>query len=147
MDTTQVRSWFGKLLAAAALAAVLLPGVSGADEPVLDPKHPRDPNDIVYGGQGVTDHSAIAAVCSLIIPGVGQIINHNESKKVVTHAVIGLLYFVGFVQPLGFVFGLFHVWSAWDAFIVRKGGYFNGTVEATGAWLDVSCGGHDPGMA
>ena len=140
MNTSTVRWSARKLLAAAVLGAVLLPTMGLTEEPVLDPKHPRDPNDIVYGGQGVTEHSAVAAVCSLIIPGVGQAINRNATKKIVTHGVIGLVYFVGLVHPLGFVFGLFHIWSAWDAFIVRKGGYFNGTVGVPEAWHDASLG-------
>ena len=140
MQTPSVRWFLRKLMAAAVLGAVLLPVPGSAEEPVLDSKHPRDPNDIVYGGQGVSEHSAIAAVCSLIIPGVGQAINRNATKKIVTHGVIGLVYFVGLVHPLGFVFGLFHIWSAWDAFIVRKGGYFNGTVAVPEAWHDASLG-------
>ncbi len=122
------------------LAAAVLAGAAGAEEPVFDKKSPSHPNDIIYGGRGVSDHSAVGAICSLIIPGIGQAINHNETKKIVTHAVVGLLYFAGLVHPIGWVLGLFHVWSCWDALIDRPGGYINGTVQAPAGWLDVSTG-------
>lgn len=117
----------GTLLAVVfAVTAVAAPAL--ADERVFERKSPRDPNDIIYGGRGVSDHSAVGAVVSLIIPGLGQAINKNKTKKIVTHLVLGALYFVGFAHPAGFVFGLFHLWSCWDALIDRPGGYIDGCV-------------------
>lgn len=122
---------------------LLAAAATRAEQPVFDRKHPSDPNDIIYGGRGVQDHTVVAALCSAILPGVGQAINKNPSKKIVTHAVVGLLFWVGVAHPIGFVFGLFHVWSAWDALIDRPGGYINGCVlgPERGAWLEAGCGG------
>lgn len=127
-------------LAVLVLGAAMLAGSSRADEKVFDQKTPRDQNDIIYGGRGVSDHSAIAGIVSLIIPGLGQAINKNETKKVVTHLVIGLVGYVAVVNPIGFVFAVFHIWSGWDALIDRRGGYINECVNAPPAWMDVSTG-------
>jgi len=51
----------------------------------------------------------------LIWPGIGQYLNDNETKKNVTHAVIGLL------PP-------FRLWSGWDALIARQGGRWDGKI-------------------
>jgi len=139
MQTQSLTRIIGSL-AVLALAVSMLASTGRADEKVFDKKTPRDQNDIIYGGRGVTDHSAIAGIVSLIIPGLGQAINKNETKKVVTHLVIGLVGFVAVVNPIGFVFAVFHVWSGWDALIDRRGGYINECVEAPPAWLDVSTG-------
>ena len=113
------------LLGSLAVAA----GPAGADERVFDKKSPSNPNDIVYGGRGVSDRSAVAGVVSLILPGIGQAINKNEGKKVATHLIVGLIGFTGFINPLGFIFAVFHLWSGWDALIDRRGGYLNGCVD------------------
>jgi hypothetical protein len=127
-------------LAVLAVVVAAVPGTGRCDEKVFEVKTPRDQNDIIYGGRGVTDHSAVAGLVSLIIPGLGQAINKNSTPKIVTHLVIGLVGFVGFVTPVGFVFGVFHIWSGWDALIDRRGGYINGCVAAPDTWLDVSTG-------
>ena len=139
MNTRNFRASVIVLLAVAAMASAL-PGTGRADERVFDKKTPRNPNDIIYGGRGVSDHSAVGAICSLIIPGIGQAINHNETKKIVTHGIVGLLYFAGLVNPIGWALGLFHIWSCWDALIDRQGGYINGCVQAPESWNDVSTG-------
>ena len=110
------------------LAACAAAGPVQASDRVFDKKSPSDPNDIIYGGRGVSDHSAVAGIVSLFIPGIGQAINKNPTKKVVTHLVIGLVGFTGFIHPIGFVFAVFHLWSAWDGLIDRPGGYINGCV-------------------
>ena len=118
-------STFGAILV---LAAALAAGRSFAEERVFDKKSPSNPNDIIYGGRGVSDHSAVGCLCSAIIPGVGQAVNRNKTGKIVTHLVVGLLPFISLVSPIGHVFWIFHVWSAWDALIDRPGGYINGCV-------------------
>jgi hypothetical protein len=128
-----------------AFAATLVGSTASAEERVFERKSPRDPNDIIYGGRGVSERSGVAGVCSLLVPGVGQAINKNRTPKVVTHLVIGLLPYVAWFSPLwpiGGLFGLFHIWSAWDALIDRPGGYINGAVLAPGAgeWQDASTG-------
>lgn len=114
--------------------------VAKVEAEVTDRKSPSDPNDIIRGGRGVTGNSAVAGLCSLVIPGIGQAINRNPTKKIVTHGLLGLLWFAGFAHPAGWVFGLWHVWSGWDALIDRPGGYINGAVMApyTHEWLDAS---------
>jgi len=116
----------------------ILPSTGTAEERVFDRKSPRDQNDIIYGGRGVSDRSAVAGVCSLIIPGLGQAVNSNEGKKIVVHLVVGLLPLVMYVHPAGGIFFLFHIWSGWDALIDRRGGYINGTVSAPVEWLDAT---------
>ena len=58
----------------------------------------------------------VAGLASLIIwPGLGQYLNDNETKKNVTHAVLGLT-------------GIFRLWSGWDALINRQGGRWDGKI-------------------
>lgn len=53
-------------------------------------------------------------LASLIIwPGIGQYLNNNQTKKNVTHAIVGL-------------FPPFRFWSGWDALIARQGGRWDG---------------------
>jgi hypothetical protein len=137
MDARFLKVTMLGLLAVVAGAAAM-PACGFAEEPVFEKKSPRNPNDLIYGGRGVCSRSAIACVCSAIIPGVGQAINENQPKKIIVHGAVGLLSFIGFANPVGFVFGIFHIWSAWDALIDRPGGYINGTVSAPGVILDVS---------
>ena len=64
----------------------------------------------------ITGKSVLAGVLSLIIwPGIGQAVNQDQGKKVVTHAIVGLL------PP-------FRFWSGYDALVRRKGGYWEGKV-------------------
>jgi len=64
----------------------------------------------------VTGKSVVAGLTSLFLwPGIGQVINDNESKKSVTHAVLGLT-------------GIFRFWSGWDALIGRQGGRWDGKI-------------------
>ncbi len=53
---------------------------------------------------------------SLVVwPGIGKNLNHNETKKNVTHAVLRLT-------------GIFRLWSGWDALINRQGGRWDGKI-------------------
>ncbi len=64
----------------------------------------------------VTGKSVVAGLTSLLLwPGIGQVINENQGKKVVTHALLGLT-------------GIFRLWSGWDALIDREGGRWNGKI-------------------
>ena len=64
----------------------------------------------------ITGKSAVAGLTSLLIwPGIGQYLNDNEDKKIVTHALLGLT-------------GIFRIWSGWDALIQRKGGRWDGKI-------------------
>lgn len=70
--------------------------------------------EIQHGG--ITGKSVVAGVLSLIIwPGIGQAVNTADGKKVLTHAIVGLL------PP-------FRFWSGYDALVDRKGGYWDGRV-------------------
>ena len=133
-------AWTALLLATAGLA--ILPGAGFGEERVFERKTPSDPNQIIYGGRGVTDRSALAGLCSLLLPGVGQAVNRNKPEKIIVHGVLGLLSFVAVFNPVGFVFGVFHVWSCWDALIDRTGGYLGGTVlnPANEGWLETTSG-------
>src|SRR3989338_3664377 len=58
----------------------------------------------------ITGKTSCFGLASLIIwPGIGQYLNNNETKKNVTHAIVGI------VPP-------FRLWSGWDALIARQGG-------------------------
>ena len=71
-------------------------------------------NTAVHGK--ITGKTVCYGLASLIIwPGIGQYLNDNETKKNVTHAVIGLL------PP-------FRLWSGWDALIARQGGRWDGKI-------------------
>ena len=62
----------------------------------------------------ITGKTVCFGLASLIIwPGIGQYLNNNETKKNVTHAIIGL------IPP-------FRLWSGWDALIARQGGRWDG---------------------
>ena len=75
---------------ALACAGVLLPAMAGAEQPVFEKKRPRNPDDIIYGGRGVTDRTIIAGICSVFIPGIGQAINEDRTPKVLVHLALGL---------------------------------------------------------
>ncbi len=71
-------------------------------------------NTAVHGK--ITGKTVCFGLASLIIwPGFGQYLNNNETKKNVTHAVIGL-------------FPPFRLWSGWDALIARQGGRWDGKI-------------------
>jgi hypothetical protein len=64
----------------------------------------------------ITGKTAIFGLTSLLIwPGIGQYLNDNQSKKIITHAVIGL-------------FPPFRLWSGWDALVARQGGRWDGKI-------------------
>ena len=64
----------------------------------------------------ITGKTVCYGLASLIIwPGIGQYLNNNETKKNVTHAVLGLT-------------GIFRLWSGWDALIGRQGGRWDGKI-------------------
>ena len=71
-------------------------------------------NTAVHGE--ITGKSVVSGLCSFLIwPGIGQYVNDNETKKNVTHAVLGLT-------------GIFRFWSGWDALINRQGGRWDGKI-------------------
>ena len=64
----------------------------------------------------ITGKTVVAGLASLVIwPGLGQYLNDNETKKNVTHAVLGLT-------------GIFRLWSGWDALVARQGGRWDGKI-------------------
>ena len=64
----------------------------------------------------ISGKTVVYGLASLLIwPGLGQYLNDNETKKNVTHAVIGIL------PP-------FRLWSGWDAMINRQGGRWDGKI-------------------
>jgi len=74
-------------------------------------KNPDPPKNGHISGRSVG-----AAALSLIIwPGIGQAVNNGKGQKVLTHAAFGLL------PPYRF-------WSAYDALVDRKGGYWKGRI-------------------
>ena len=56
-----------------------------------------------------------AAVSFLLWPGLGQLMLENPVDKNVTHAVLGLT-------------GIFRFWSAYDAFVDRRGGVWHNRI-------------------
>ena len=64
----------------------------------------------------ITGKTVCYGLASLIIwPGIGQYLNDQQTKKNVTHAIIGIL------PP-------FRFWSGWDALITRDGGRWDGKI-------------------
>jgi hypothetical protein len=64
----------------------------------------------------ITGKTVCFGLASLIIwPGIGQYLNNNQTKKNLTHAIIGL------IPP-------FRLWSGWDALIDRQGGRWDGKI-------------------
>ncbi len=64
----------------------------------------------------ITGKTVCFGLSSLFLwPGIGQYLNNNETKKNVTHAIIGL-------------FPPFRLWSGWDALIARQGGRWDGKI-------------------
>ncbi len=71
-------------------------------------------NTAVHGE--ITGKTVCFGLASLILwPGIGQYLNDNETKKNLTHALIGLL------PP-------FRLWSGWDALVARQGGRWDGKI-------------------
>lgn len=64
----------------------------------------------------ITGRTVVSGLTSLLIwPGIGQYLNKNETKKNVTHAILGLT-------------GIFRLWSGWDGLINRQGGRWDGKI-------------------
>ena len=85
-----------------ALCLVSIPSVAFAE------------NTAVHGE--ISGKSVCAGLCSLLIwPGIGQLINDNETEKNVWHAILGLT-------------GIFRFWSGWDGLIDRQGGRWDGRI-------------------
>lgn len=64
----------------------------------------------------ITGKSVVSGLCSFLIwPGIGQYVNDCETKKNVTHALLGITQ-------------IFRFWSGWDALVQRKGGYWDGKI-------------------
>jgi hypothetical protein len=71
-------------------------------------------NTAVHGK--ITGKSVVAGACSLLLwPGIGQYLNDNQTKKNVTHAILGIAQ-------------IFRLWSGWDALIARQGGRWDGKI-------------------
>lgn len=64
----------------------------------------------------ITGKTVCYGLASLIVwPGIGQYLNDNQTKKNVTHAILGLTV-------------VFRLWSGWDALISRQGGRWDGKI-------------------
>jgi len=64
----------------------------------------------------ITGKTVCYGLASLLIwPGIGQYLNNNQTKKNVTHAILGLT-------------GIFRFWSGWDALVARQGGRWDGKI-------------------
>ncbi len=71
-------------------------------------------NTAVHGE--ITPVTIVAGLFSFFLwPGIGQVMNQNEAKKVMTHILLGFT-------------GIFRLWSGWDALIGRQGGRWNGLI-------------------
>lgn len=71
-------------------------------------------NTAVHGK--ITGKTVCYGLASLVIwPGIGQYLNDNETKKNVTHAILGLTV-------------VFRFWSGWDALVARQGGRWDGKI-------------------
>ena len=64
----------------------------------------------------ISGKTVLSGVASLLVwPGIGQAVNDEPGKKVLTHALLGLL------PP-------YRIWSGYDALVDREGGYWNGKI-------------------
>lgn len=70
-----------------------------------------------HGTNGkVSGRSIGAGALSLIVwPGLGQILNGQSDKKVITHALLGLT-------------GIFRIWSCYDGVVDRNGGVWENRI-------------------
>lgn len=89
------------LLFLAAIVGIQTPAMAGGTE-----GHPGK----------VSGKSVGAAALSLLVwPGIGQVILDNPVEKNCTHALLGLT-------------GIFRFWSAYDAFVDRRGGVWHNRI-------------------
>ncbi|MCM1009427.1 MAG: hypothetical protein NC390_00930 [Fusobacterium sp.] len=90
------------------LATMMLLAVIASTSPALAETHGTN-------GQ-VSGKSIGAGALSLIVwPGLGQILNGQSDKKVITHALLGLT-------------GVFRFWSCYDAVVDRNGGVWENRI-------------------
>lgn len=90
------------------LAAIMLFAVIASTSPAFAGTHGTN-------GQ-VSGKSVGAGALSLIVwPGLGQILNGQSDKKVITHALLGLT-------------GVFRFWSCYDAVVDRNGGVWKNRI-------------------
>lgn len=81
---------------------------------ILSTPHAWAANTATHGE--ITGKTVCSGLLSLLIwPGIGQYLNDNQTKKNVTHAIVGL------IPP-------FRLWSGWDALIARQGGRWDGKI-------------------
>lgn len=100
----------------ATLLTLLLMLASLGQTLTVQAKDWQDPHEKPSSHGKITGKTVAAGALSLIIwPGIGQAVNDNKGSKVATHAVLGLL------PP-------YRIWSAYDALVDRKGGYWNGKI-------------------
>ncbi|MDX2085426.1 MAG: hypothetical protein SFZ03_08570 [Candidatus Melainabacteria bacterium] len=96
------------------LLSALLLGMVAANLPLT--AQAEDENCCPPKRGDVSGRSVLAGFTSLLIwPGIGQAINDEPGKKVATHAILGLL------PPV-------RIWSAYDGFVDREGGYWDGRI-------------------
>lgn len=90
------------------LATMMLLAVISSTTPALAETH---------GTNGkVSGRSIGAGALSLLIwPGLGQILNGQSDKKVITHALLGLT-------------GVFRFWSCYDGVVDRNGGVWENRI-------------------
>ncbi len=90
------------------LATMMLLAVISSATPALAETH---------GTNGkVSGRSIGAGALSLLIwPGLGQILNGQSDKKVITHALLGLT-------------GVFRFWSCYDGVVDRNGGVWENRI-------------------
>lgn len=90
------------------LATMMLLAVMASTSPAFAGTHGTN-------GQ-VSGKSVGAGALSLIVwPGLGQILNGQSDKKVITHALLGLT-------------GVFRFWSCYDAVVDRNGGVWENRI-------------------
>lgn len=64
----------------------------------------------------ITGKTVCSGLLSFFIwPGIGQYVNDQQTKKNVTHAILGIT-------------GIFRFWSGWDALVDRNGGRWDGKI-------------------
>lgn len=90
------------------LATMMLLAVISSATPALAETH---------GTNGkVSGRSIGAGALSLLVwPGLGQILNGQSDKKVITHALLGLT-------------GVFRFWSCYDGVVDRNGGVWENRI-------------------
>ena len=91
------------------LVLTILAAIIGLQTPALAERTEGHPGKV--SGKSV----GAAAVSLLIWPGLGQLMLDNPVDKNTTHAVLGLT-------------GIFRLWSAYDAFVDRRGGVWHNRI-------------------